>query len=115
MVHIRHKNSGQRLGIKTVTEYRTPYNTAFSPVKSLKRRGCGRQDKQCFAPGYDISGDVPGVLFGRLLGFIGIFLLLIDYYYSEIFHRSKYSRAGADYHGLLSGSYKPGGVASFPV
>ena len=43
--------------------------------------------------GGKMSRDVPCVVFRILLGFIGVLMLLVDDYHTEIFKRSEYRRS----------------------
>ena len=64
---------------------------------AFKRGGSGSEQQQCVVAAYSVSCDISCVIFRVFIGFIGVLLLLVDYYHSEIFERSENRRARAYY------------------
>ena len=101
--HIRQQRLRQRRVLKPAAQGEEMIHAGLGGIIAFHRRRCRAKDQQTALPGRPVAGHLPGMVAGvGLVGFIGIFLLLVHQNTAQRLHRGQNGGARPDDHPGLS-------------
>ena len=97
-LHIHYLHPRQLHAVISLRQDKIAVCAVFSGIPAGNIRRGGAQQQQRSGLGAEIFCHISGVVTGGVFGLVGILLLLVDYYKTQLLRRSENGAAGADDH-----------------